>query len=184
MINALKPWDVAAQPVITGFLEDNFYKFTMDQVRQVLTPDYLRFLEESGYAPDLDRVSGLAIEKGILKADDNIAQLIQNNNITAGIEDNTKYIVRINQTDGRRLVELSGYKLPTTAIMYSLFIPYIKELAEQGNLEAKKTLEEMVNTKTEWLNDLIIDKNRIKIRGKEKQLVLPEGNCVYFDRSD
>src|SRR3989344_2395082 len=165
-------------------LEDNFYKFTMDQVRQVLTPDYLRFLEESGYAPDLDRASGLAIEKGILRADDNIAQVIQNNNITARIEDNTRYIVRINQTDGRRLVELSGYKLPTTAIMYSLFIPYIKELAEQGNLEAKKTLEEMVNTKTEWLNDLIIDKNRIKIRGKEKQLVLPEGNCVYFDRSD
>jgi len=27
-----------------------------------------RFLEESGYAPDLDRASGLAIEKGILKA--------------------------------------------------------------------------------------------------------------------
>src|SRR3989344_1262509 len=171
------------QPVITGPLEDNFYKFTMDQVRQVLTPDYLRFLEESGYAPNLDRASGLAIEKGILKADDNIAQLIQNRNIAAVIEDNTRYIVRINQTNGRRLVESLGYRLPTTGVMYKLFIPHIKELAEQGDLEAKKTLEEMVNKKAEWLDDVILNKNKVKIGSREKQLVLP-GSYGYFDRSD
>ena len=165
-------------------LEDNFYKFTMDQVRQVLTPDYLRFLEESGYAPDLDRASGLAIEKGILKADDNIAQLIQNNNITAVIEDNTRYIIRINQTNGRKLVEALGYRLPTTAVMYSLFIHHIKLLIEQGNKEAKKTLEEMVSKKAEFMEDLILNGNKLKIGSREKQLVLPSENRVYFDRSD
>ena len=164
-------------------LEDNFYKFTMDQVRQVLTPDYLRFLEESGYAPNLDRASGLAIEKGILRADDNIAQVIQNNRIAAVIEDNTKYITIINQNNGRKLVESLGYRLPTTAIMYSLFIPHIKLLAEQGDLEAKKTLEEMVNTKAEWMDDLILNGNKVKIGSREKQLVLP-GSYGYFDRSD
>src|SRR3989338_8658426 len=164
-------------------LEDNFYKFTMDQVRQVLTPDYLRFLEESGYAPDLDRASGLAIEKGILKADDNIAQVIQNNRIAAVIEDNTKYITSINQTNGRKLVEALGYRLPTTAVMYKLFIPHLKLLTEQGNTEAKKTLEEMLNKKAEWMYDLILNGNKVKIGSREKQLVFSESHG-YFDRSD
>ena len=143
-----------------------------------------RFLEESGYAPDLDRASGLAIEKGILRADDNIVQVIQNNRIAAEIEDNTKYITSINQTDGRKLLETLGYKLPTTAVMYKLFIPHIKLLAEQGDKEAKKTLEEMVKTKAEWMEDLILNRNTVRIGSREKQLVLPERNCVYFDKSD
>src|SRR3989344_2661866 len=143
-----------------------------------------RFLEESGYAPDLDRASGLAIEKGILKADDNIAQLIQNNNITAVIEDNTRYIIRINQTNGRKLVESLGYRLPTTGVMYKLFIPWIKEQAFKGNKEAKKTLEEMVSKKAEFMEDLILNGNKLKIGSREKQLVLPSENRVYFDRSD
>jgi len=143
-----------------------------------------RFLEESRYAPDLDRASGLAIEKGILKADDNIAQVIQNNRIVAVIEDNTKYITSINQTNGRKLVEALGYRLPTTAVMYKLFIPHLKLLAEQGNTEAKKTLEEMLNKKAEWMYDLILNGNKVKIGSREKQLVLPSGNGVYFNRSD
>ena len=126
----------------------------------------------------------MAIEKGILRADDNIAQVIQNNRIAAVIEDNTKYITIINQNNGRKLVESLGYRLPTTAIMYSLFIPHIKLLAEQGDLEAKKTLEEMVNTKAEWMDDLILNGNKVKIGSREKQLVLPSENGAYFDRSD
>ena len=173
----------SAQPVITGYLEDNFYKFTMDQVRQVLTPDYLRFLRDSGYAPDLDRASGLAIEKGILRISKEVRAAAKDSGISITGRLNS-YLVDINQTNGRRLVELSGYKLPTTAIMYKLFIPHIKELLEQGNKEAKKTLEEIVSKKAEWIEDVILDKSKIKIGGKEKQLVLPSGNGVYFNRSD
>ena len=172
----------SAQPVITGYLEDNFYKFTMDQVRQVLTPDYLRFLRDSGYAPDLDRASGLAIEKGILRISKEVRAAAKDSGISITRRLNS-YLVDINQNNARRLVEALGYKLPTTAVMYKLFIPHIKELLEQGNKEAKKTLEEIVSKKAEWIEDVILDKSKIKIGGKEKQLVFSESHG-YFDRSD
>ena len=67
--------------------------------------------------------------------------------------------------------------------MYKLFIPYIKELAQNGNAEAQATLHEMINTKAEWLEDLVLDKSRLKIGNAERKIKLPkkEGR---FDRAD
>ena len=142
-----------------------------------------RFLEESGYAPDLDRASGLAIEKGILRISKEVRAAAKDSGISITGRLNS-YLVDINQTDGRRLVELLGYKLPTTAVMYKLFIPHIKLLAEQGDKEAKKTLEEMVSKKAEWMEDLILNGNKLKIGSRERALSFPAGRGVYFDRSD
>ena len=168
--------------IITSVSDNDFYKFSMEEVREKLSKDYLKFLKKSGYAPELDSASGLMIAKRILKADDEVRKLISENNIEAKIEDNTNYVVNINHANSKRLVNLLGYQLPTTGIMYRLFIPSLKDLAESGNEEAKANLNEM-NTKAEWLEDLVLDKLRLKIGNAERRIILPDKDG-RFDRAD
>lgn len=163
-------------------LKDNFYIFPMDEVRKSLSDNYLKFLKDSGYAPNLERATELRISKGILKSTPQIAQIITNSQITQTTEANTNYIVSINHPDARKLAEALGYKTPTTAMIYRLFIPYIKQSAQQGNSEAQATLKEM-GDKAEWLEDLILNKNRLKIGTREQPLALPTED-KYFDRQD
>ena len=69
--------------------------------------------------------------------------------------------------------------------MYRVFIPYIKDLVQQNNAEAQVTLNEMTDTsvgKAEWLEDLILDKTRLKIGTKEQRLSLPDKDG-RFDRA-
>ena len=167
---------------ITAVSDKDFYKFSMKQVKETLSPDYLKFLKESGYVTKLRKASGLMIAKRILKTDDEIRKLINKNNIEAYIEDNKNYIVYINQTSGRRLVNLLGYQLPTAGIMYKLFIPYLKQSAKLGNKETKATLNEMTNEQTgkaEWLEDLILDNNKVKIGNKKRRISLSQRDGRY-----
>ena len=166
---------------ITALLQDNFYIFPIQDVKAALTQKYIEFLKESGYA-DLNSCSGLGIEKTILKADDAIKELLARKNISAVIEENTNYIVSINHSNSKRLIEALGCQLLTTNLMYNLFIPYLKAQAS-SNPEAQATLSEMVKTKMEWLEDLVLDKSKVEIGSRTQPLALPNRNG-YFDRSD
>ena len=150
--------------------------------RENLSKDYLKFLKESGYAPELDSASGLMIAKRILKYNQSVRDTAQREGLSLNGADGT-YIVSISQPDGRNLIESLGGKLLTTGLMYKLFIPYIKELAQNGNAEAQETLNEMINTKAEWLEDLVLDKSRLKIGNKKRRITLPNKNGRY-DRAD
>ena len=107
-------------------------------------------------------------------------------NISFGYDING-YVNRINQENARKLVKkLGNYKLLTTGLMYRLVIPYIKDLAQQGNIEAQVTLKEMIYTplgKAEWLEDLVLDKTRLKIGTQKRTISLPDRDG-RFDRVD
>ena len=137
--------------------KNDFYLIPKELILQSTSKEYRNFLKEAGYG-DLDSCEGILIEKKISK-------------------------VNIKWRDGKKFVEDQGYKLLTTCLMYKLFIPHIKLLAEQGDKDAKKTLKEMVNTKAEWMEDLILNKSKIKIGNSERSIVLPAENN-RFDRSD
>ena len=167
---------------ITALLQDNFYIFPIQDVKAALTQKYIEFLKESGYA-DLNSCSGLGIEKTILKADDAIKELLARKNISAVIEENTNYIVSINHSNSKRLIEALGCQLLTTNLMYNLFIPYLKAKAS-SNPEAQATLSEMVKTKMEWLEDLVLDKSKVKIGTKTLSSALILDRDGRFGRSD
>ena len=158
--------------------ENSFYKFPIYYVKKNLSKDYLEFLKNSGYAPNLDSAQYLVIGKNMFKANKNYEIL----KIRFSIEEETKYIVNISQLNARTLSKVWGYQLPTAAIMYKIFIPHIKRLVDLENQEAKANLKEM-KSKAEWLEDLILNKTKIKIGNSEKEISLPLEN-TGFDRSD
>lgn len=67
--------------------------------------------------------------------------------------------------------------------MYRLFIPYIRTEAAKGNVEAIETLKEMTDTKVEWLEDLVLDKTKLKIGSKQIDLLVAQTNG-YFAQND
>src|SRR3989344_9403753 len=137
--------------------KNDFYLIPKELILQSTSKEYRNFLKEAGYG-DLDSCEGLLIEKKISKTN-------------------------INWYNGKKFVEDQGYKLLTTALMYKVFIPFIKDLAKKGNKDAEETLKEMINSKAEWLNDLILNKNTLKIENKEIELDLPQQDGIV-DRAE
>jgi len=168
---------------ITALSDGDFFKFPIADVKNNLSQDYLNFLKQSGYAPNLDSATELRIAKYPLKINKEVKEASK----TAGIFISGKvnsYLANITHTNGRKLVQALDYKLPTTAIMYKIFIPHIKALAESGDKDAKAILKVMIDTRTEWLEDLILNKNKVKIGNSERDIALPLQDNMFFDRSD
>jgi len=57
------------------------------------------------------------------------------------------------------------------------------ELKNQGDGDAQATLNEMTDTKTEWLEDLVLTGKKVKIGTKERKISLAKDNG-YFNRID
>ena len=162
---------------------ESFYLIGRERLLESTTPPYRKFLKEAKYA-DIDKAAALIFGKGLLKCDQKV--LDHKSNISFGYDING-YVNRINQENARKLVKkLGNYKLLTTGLMYRLVIPYIKDLAQQGNIEAQATLKEMTAIsfgKAEWLEDLVLDKTRLKIGTQERTITLPDKDG-YFGRTD
>ncbi|MBI2673243.1 hypothetical protein HYX19_03215 [Candidatus Woesearchaeota archaeon] len=170
------------KPKPVASVQNGFYRIDAQLILQSTTPEYRSFLRDAGYG-NVDINSHLDIAKSMLRIDQNVRDAAARSGITFLITDDNNYVVKISQTNARKLVESLGYRLLTTDLMYSLFIPYIKDLAQKDDAEAKATLDEMVNTKAEWLEDLILDKNKLKIGAKEKAIILPQTDG-RFDKTD
>ena len=147
------------------------YVIDKELIMQVTTQEYREFLKEAGYA-DLDNCSSIHIAKNMLKWNQSIRDAALRADLSLTGNDD-EYVVNINQTDSRKLVETMNSKLLTTCLMYKLFIPHITNLVSQGNEDAQVTLDEMFYTKAEWLEDLILDQSKVKIGAKEISLALP-----------
>ena len=170
-------------PPAVANLNNGFYQIDKPRIVAATTPAYRKFLRESGYG-DLDSCSRIEIAKGVLKYDQAVRDAGTRASLTLSGNDGD-YVVDINHSNARKLVEALGYKVPTVGLMYRLFIPYIKDLVQQNNAEAQVTLNEMTDTsvgKAEWLEDLILHKTRLKIGTKEKRLSLPDKDG-RFDRA-
>jgi len=79
-------------------------------------------------------------------------------------------------------VEGLGYKIPTSALMHILFIPFVIELFEKGDIEAKSILQEL--GRGEWLDDVIINKEKLKIGNMETVINLPKKQHGKFKITD
>ncbi len=175
------------KPKSVANVQDGFYRIDLQEILSNTRPEYRRFLKEADYG-DLDACSHLDIAKNMLRIDQNVRDAATRSGITLTGNDND-YVVNINQINARKLVESMGCKLLTTKLMYSLFIPYIKDLAQKDNAEAKTTLDEMVNIEAEWLEDLLLYKNlfspyyQVKIGIKERAIILPQTDG-RFDRTN
>ena len=174
-LNPTPPSVSVGNPPLQATSTADFYTFDRTAIHQATTPAYRTFLKDAGYA-DLDTCSGVSINKKILR----YTQEVRDKGINGT---DGAYVVNITPTNGKDLIERLGGKLLTTALMYQLFIPYIKDQAQAGNTEAQATLKEMTDTKAEWLEDLVVDQSKIKIGNREINVSLPltEGQ---FDRSD
>ncbi len=170
----------AQSPAVVN-LQNGFYQIDRQRILSATTPAYRQFLREAGYG-DLDACSAIGFAKEMLKIDPDVRQAAARVNLDLTGSDGD-YVVDINQPDARKLVEAMGCKLPTVGLMYPLILPYIKDLASQGNAEAQATLKEMTDTKAEWLEDLVLDKTKLKIGTQERRLVLPDKDG-RFDRQD
>jgi len=158
-----------------------FYQIDKTRVITATTQDYRTFLKEAGYM-DLDAGNGLLVARRLLHLDSTIREAAKAQNIPLNGNDGD-YVTSINQPNARKLAACFDGNLLTTGLMYHVFIPFIKDLAGQGNAEAQATLNEMINTKAEWLEDLILNKNEVKIGNKNKQLMLTQ-NDGRFDMAD
>ncbi len=157
-----------------------FYLFDRKEIIEATSSEYRKFLKQAGYA-NIDRCSGLLIEKNILRNDQSVKDSAKYLKIK--LNENDDCVVNINQSNGRRLIKKIGGKLLTTQLMYGLFIPFLIDQLAQGNKEVQSTIDEMTDTKAEWLEDLILDKSRLRIGSQEKKLTLV-GRDGYFDKSD
>ncbi len=162
-------------------IQNGFYQIDKTRILSATTPEYRQFLREAGYG-DLEACSGIEIAKGVLRIDQTVRDAATRSGLSLTGNDGD-YVVNITHPDARKLVEAMGYKVPTVGLMYRLLIPCIKDLARQGNAEAQATLDEMINTKAEWLEDLVKDKRDIHIGTKSKRLSLPDKDG-RFDRSE
>jgi len=167
-----------------GRQEESFYIIERPRILDATTSAYREFLRDSGYG-DLDSCSGIGFAKGILKYDQDVRDAASRAGLSHTGNDGD-YVVNINQSDARKLIEALGYKVPTVGLMYRLFIPYIKELAQSENPEAQETLNEMIDTsvgKAEWLEDSVSGRTKLKIGTSERRLSLPKKDG-RFDRVD
>ncbi len=161
---------------------EEFYQIDKPMILTATTPAYREFLREAGYG-DLDNCSRIEFAKGVLRIDPAVRDAAARVNLNLQGNDGD-YVVNITHPNARRLVEAMGYKVPTVGLMYGLFIPWIKNLIYfEGNAEMRATLREMKCKKAEWLEDLILDRTRLKIGTQERRLsFLDEGGG--FDRGD
>lgn len=174
--------------------QEGFYRIPIATVKNSLSAGYIQFLNGAGYG-NLDNSQELRVAKEILKVDQRVIDAAARANVTINSSSNN-YLVNINQTDGRKVVEGLGGKLLTTALMYKVFIPYIKQLAQSGNAEAQKTLHEMTSEKAEWLEDIVLKpgviekitrgapKTMVKIGSNEQAVDMEMGNDGRFDHAD
>ena len=154
------------------------YIFSPKEIQEATTPEYRAFLKEAGYV-DLKKTPNLFIANHLLRADDRVAREANR----AGIKiDYTGSVNNINQENALALVHCLGGRVLTSNFMYGLFIPNLRLLAEQGDLEAKATLEEMTDM-AEFLEDLITDGNKVKIGNGQKDLKFVKKDG-YFTSSD
>lgn len=172
--------------LFSATFQKGFYVFDRKQILKATTSEYRKFLKDAQYG-DIDNCTELRVAKGILKWDQGVRDLAGKLDLKYNKKRLTgndgEYVVNINQTDGRRLVNGFGYNLLTTGLMYKLFIPYIKQEAQNGNADAQATLDEMISTKAEWLEDLVLGKNKVKIGSKEQSISIPQKDGK-FDRVD
>ena len=146
-----------------------------------LPTEYVNFLRDAGHF-DLSRAQGLSVEKYVLRINPDV----RNSATSVGVSltgNDGEYVRNINQTDARKLVHSMGAKLLTTSLMYNVFIPYVKELSDQGDTDAKKTLDEIVSNMAEWLDDRIEKKKTLIIGSEKKKISLP-GRGGKFNRGD
>ncbi len=165
--------------------QNGFYIIGKPRILAATTPAYRKFLREAGYG-DLDSCSAIGFAKNILGIDQTVRDAAARVNLNLQ-EDNIGSISNITHLNARKLVKALRYRLPTVRLMYKLFIPWIKKQAQNGNPEAQATLERMTGeltttAKAEWLEDLILDRTRLKIGTQERTLTLPDKDG-YFDRS-
>ncbi len=156
------------------------YVFGRREIETALTSNYLRFLKEAGIT-DLDKIPNLFVAKYVLKRDKRVEDAVKGQGVQCRYaEDGT--VGYISQPNARRLIHsLGGIVLPV-GVMYKLVIPQLKQAAE-GNESARETLEEMTSIYIEWLEDLVLDKTRLKIGTQERIIVLPDEDGI-FDRQD
>ena len=167
-------------PIITPpNIQNGFYNLDRAYIHAHTTADYRTFLREAGYG-DLDSCSHIDIAKNVLKLDNPVTEAARRASISIQANRNN-YVASINQLNGRKLVEAIDHKLLTTQLMYGMFIPYIKGLSDVGNTEAQTTLNEMTNTMAEWLDDITLNQNTVKIGSKTKALNIPLQRGEYFD---
>ncbi len=163
-------------------MQNGFYHIEKPYLLAHTSTNYRRFLRESGYG-NLDTGSGLEVAKGVLKLDAVVRTAATRTGITIAGNDGD-YLVDINHPNARKLVETLGYTVLTVGLMYKVFIPHIKDLVGQNNVQAQATLDEMVNDKSEWLEDIIKDKQDVYIESKHQRLVIPTSTNGWFDHTD
>ena len=171
--------------VVTSSQFDNGYEFDAEEVLEATNPEYREFLKEAGYV-DLKKTPNLFVASKVLRIDYRVIEA--GRGMLYGGDGDILYkdmgcVVYINHKKILRLINNLGGRVLTTALMYKLFIPYLKQSAENGNEEAKASLDEMTEIKAEWLEDRILGKTRFKIRNAERRITLLDKGG-YFDISD
>jgi len=157
------------------------YRFNADEVGSVVSSGYKAFLRDAGYV-DLDITPNLFVVSSMLRVDDRVAECAAKQNI--GLYHKSDNVIsRINQYDGRMLVNGLGGVLLTNAFMRSLVIPSIKDASKKGEKFADSTLNEMVNDYAEFTEDSIKERRRLVIGNAERDIELKKGSG-YFNRSD
>ena len=160
---------------------ENGYIFRKEEIQKALSQKYLGFLKEAGIA-DITKTPNLFVASHLLKRDKDVEKAVRKLEVSCSYE-NDGTVVNISQPYARNLVyELGGIVLPT-GIIYKLFIPELKHAAGEGNESAISTLEEMTGRYAEWLEDLILNKSRLKIGNQERTITLPNKDG-RFDRTD
>ncbi len=160
---------------------DTYFYIPREHVLERTTTKYRNFLKEADYM-DLEVGNGLLVARRMLRIDPLVREIAAARDIPLYGKD-SEILARINHSDARSIVDALDRKILTTGLMYQVFIPFIKDLAKQGNTEAQATLDEMVTAKAEWLEDVVLNKNTIKIGNTNKQLNLPQTDG-RFDRTD
>ena len=155
------------------------YEFAEEEIREVLSPEYIEFLKEAGYV-DLDKTPNLFVAAKLLRMDDKVRDACNASGIITDIYSPNQEVNYINWEQGRKLINHLGGKLLTEALMYQLIIPSLKK---ESNSQAKKTLYEMVEKCAELMEDEIFNRRKLKI-GKSYRNLEQLPRSGYFDSSD
>ncbi len=157
------------------------YVFREPEIKAALMPEYLAFLKEGGIV-DLERTPNLFVAGSLLSKDKRVEDTIRTKGIKCAYAgDGT--VVNISQPYARKLVHgLDGVVMPV-GIAYRLVIPALKEAAKESNESARETLAQMTDDYVEWLEDLVLDRTRLRIGTQERTIALPDKDG-RFDRQN
>jgi|SRR3989344_1667821 len=144
-------------PPITKRLRENCYFIPRSTILASLSREYRTFLGRAGYG-NLTTCSGIQIGKKLLEFE-NGRELHEYEKISRAASRGTLTYDKIDHYGAKHLLEerftmRSRGKVLTVGLMYNLFLPYIKRLAEEGSLDAQSTIEEMRRS-SEWLEDRV-----------------------------